>query len=65
MDVNVIIDLIGNVGFPIACCVAIFWYAYKQSENHKAEVVSLTEVIADLKIAITELVTIVKSGINK
>lgn len=34
MDVvNTITQLISNVGFPIACCIVLFWQMNKQRES--------------------------------
>ena len=46
-DVNVIIQAISTVGFPIVMCGIMFWFLNKEQENHKAEMLSLKEVIAE------------------
>lgn len=46
-DVNVIIQAISTVGFPIVMCGIMFWFLYKEQENHKSEMLSLKEVIAE------------------
>lgn len=38
MDVNVIIQLIGSLGFPIACCIYLIYSNNKANEAHKEEV---------------------------
>lgn len=43
---NVIVQAIGNYGFPIAACGAMFWFLNKEQENHKAEMNDLKDVIA-------------------
>lgn len=52
---DVIIQLVSNVGFPIATCVACFWYINKQSEQHKKEMDSVTDAINNNTIALTKL----------
>lgn len=37
MDVNAIVTLISNVGFPVAVCIALFFYMEKQNERHQNE----------------------------
>ena len=37
MDVSTITSLIGSLGFPIACCIALFLQLRKSDENHKEE----------------------------
>lgn len=37
MEVDVISNLISNLGFPVACVVAMFWMWNKERESHKEE----------------------------
>lgn len=37
MDVNAIVQLVGSLGFPIVCCVALFWRMIKSDEQHMEE----------------------------
>ncbi|MBR2390365.1 MAG: hypothetical protein IKA94_06170 [Mogibacterium sp.] len=46
-DVNVIIQAISTVGFPIVMCGIMFWFLWKEQESHKAEMLSLKEVISE------------------
>ena len=46
-DVNVLIQAVSTVGFPIVMCAIMFWFLWKEQENHKAEMLSLKEVIAE------------------
>ena len=46
-DINVIIQAVSTVGFPIVMCGIMFWFLNKEQENHKAEMVELKDVIAD------------------
>lgn len=55
MDMNAITTLISSVGFPIAACIALFWYLTKQTDLHREEVDSLKSAIADLRVAIIQL----------
>lgn len=52
MDVNAISQLIGTMGFPIAACIALFWYMIRQDERFTAIVDKLRDSIDDLKRAI-------------
>lgn len=42
---NVIVNFIQNVGFPIACVVAMFWMWDREREEHKAEAEKWSEAI--------------------
>ncbi len=55
MDVSGIVQVVGSLGFPIAACIAVFWYLMKESENHKAEVNKLSEALQNNTIALTKL----------
>ena len=55
MDVSGIIQVVGSLGFPIAACIAVFWYLMHESENHKSEVANLSEAIQNNTLALTKL----------
>lgn len=55
MDVSGLIQVVGSLGFPIAACIAVFWYLMKESENHKAEVTKLSEALQNNTLALTKL----------
>lgn len=40
-----IADMISNVGFPIACCVALGWYVLKRDAKHSAEIAELKKSV--------------------
>lgn len=41
MDITALTQVIGSLGFPIAACVALFWYLNKERESHKEEMDAL------------------------
>lgn len=45
MDITVINEFIGTLGFPIFCVVAMFWMWNKEREEHKAEADKWCEAI--------------------
>ena len=45
MDTNSIIQLISNIGFPIACAVAIFIYWQKDREANLAALDKLRDTV--------------------
>lgn len=67
MDVNVILQAISTVGFPICACGALFWMVNKQDESHKEEINSLRAVLEANTQALTELKDMLKymKGDNK
>ena len=62
LDVNAITTIIGTLGFPIVACIALFWKLEKEQELHREEVDKLSTVINELKVALTELTTYMKTG---
>lgn len=60
MDVNVILQAISTVGFPICACGALFWMINKQDESHKEEINSLRAVLEANTQALTELKDMIK-----
>ena len=61
MDANGIISLISNVGFPVAVCVALFFYMEKQNERHQNETDKLNETVQSNTKVLTELCTLIKT----
>ncbi len=62
MDVGAIIQIVGSLGFPIAACIAVFWYLMKESENHKEEMNKLSEALQNNTIALTKLCDELEKG---
>lgn len=56
MDTSTIVQIISSLGFPIACCVAMFWQNNKLNESHKAEVSKLNEAINNNTIALNHII---------
>lgn len=55
MDVNVILQIIGSLGFPIAAYLLIFWELHQQQEEHKEEMEKITAALNNNTAAILEL----------
>lgn len=51
-----ILEIISTVGFPIACCIAMFIQQNKMSENHKNEMSEMKSAIDNNTIALTKLI---------
>jgi hypothetical protein len=50
-----VINLIKDLGFPIAVCIAMFWLNNKQVEQHKEEMSKVTDALNNNTLALTEL----------
>lgn len=55
MDIGAVQSLISNLGFPIACVIAMFWMMCREMENHREEMQKVTEALNNNTLAITEL----------
>ena len=64
MDVNGIVSIISNVGFPVAVCIALFFYMEKQNERHQNETDRLNETVQSNTKVLTELCTLIKTIIK-
>lgn len=58
MDLNVVTQVISQLGFPIFVAI---WMLYKTSKDNE----TMNETIQDLRNAITELTTLLKEGESK
>lgn len=56
MDTTAIVQLVSSLGFPIACCIAMFWQNNKLNESHKAEVSKLNDAINNNTIALNHII---------
>lgn len=61
MDASFIIQLVSNVGFPIACTVAMFMLFYKEREAHSEESKKFVEAINNNTKIMEEVKTIVQT----
>lgn len=59
MDTSSIVQIISSLGFPIACCVAMFWQNNKLNESHKEETTKLNEAINNNTIALNHLIDMI------
>ena len=61
MDINAIVSLVSNVGFPVAVCIALFFYMEKQNERHQQETDKLNGTVQSNTKVLTELCTLIKT----
>lgn len=55
MDVTVLTQLIGSLGFPIVACGALFWRMTKSDDMHKQEVDKLAQALNNNTEVLREL----------
>lgn len=64
MDIDSVTQLISNVGFPVAVCIALFFYMERQNERHQQETDKLNETVQSNTKVLTELCTLIKTLIK-
>lgn len=64
MGIDSVIQLVSNVGFPVAVCVALFFYMEKQNERHQQETDKLNETVQSNTKVLAELCTLIKTLIK-
>lgn len=55
--VNIVVQIVQSVGFPIVCCGALFWYMIKQRDVHKEETDKMTTAINNNTQVLTQIIT--------
>lgn len=55
MDIALITNLIGSLGFPIVMCLMLYKRMDKQDEQHREEMSKLTESLNNNTVALTQL----------
>ena len=76
MDAAMVVQLIGSVGFPIACCVAMGYYVHEETDKqreqiseiekrHSDEMGSITEALNNNTLALQKLTDRLDMGVLK
>ncbi len=55
LDVQTLSQLIGSLGFPIACCIYLVYSNNKAAEKHESEVEKLRETVENNTKAMLKL----------
>lgn len=61
INMDEVTSLISNVGFPIAVCVALFYFMMKQEDKHREETDRLNATVEANTKVLTELCTLIKT----
>lgn len=73
MDIQIFVQAVTQVGFPIVCCGAMMWYVKystdknreevdKLNEQHRQEMTDMTTALNNNTVVLTRLCEILKSG---
>lgn len=64
MDISTITNVIGSLGFPIACCIYLFYTLHKEQENHKEETNELKAAIENNTVILQKLCTMIDRDLD-
>ncbi len=64
MDMSAVTQMITNLGFPIACVVALFWEWNKERENHKEEMEKLTAALNNNTEALIKIEEFIRNALK-
>ena len=61
---NEVIDIIGNVGFPIAFCLMMWYQMNKQQAQYSNDLKELSKAIDNNTNAMQNLIAMIKGGVD-
>lgn len=61
-NLNSIIDFINGVGFPIAVCIALFWFNRDTIREQQKLLIELKDIIRDNSEVMKDLIDEIKRG---
>lgn len=64
MDAKTIVEIISQIGFPIVCCGALFWYVVKEQRSTREAMESLKDVITENSKLLESIVSIITGRDN-
>ena len=64
MDPSAISTLIGTLGFPITCVIAMFYMWNKEREDHKDEMEKVTQALNNNTTALIKIEELLRNGHN-
>lgn len=62
--VQIIVQSISTVGFPIACCCFLLWRGSKQDEYHREEMEKLRQTVAENTRTLDKLAQLIKKVVE-
>lgn len=65
MNINDVTTLIGSLGFPIVCCIAMFWQNQQFQKAHNEETINFVKAIENNTTAIEKLYMVMDKEIEK
>ena len=56
MEFNTLITAIGSLGFPIVACILMGYMFIKFTDNYRADIKSMTEIVNNNTLALNKLI---------
>lgn len=56
MEVDTVLSIITQIGFPIAVCLIAFWYINKMQTEHKEEMIKMSDAINNNTLVMQKLI---------
>ena len=63
-NLSAIVELINGVGFPIAVCIALFWFNRDTIREQQKLLIELKDIIRDNSEVMKDLIDEIKKGNN-
>ena len=63
-NLDLIVQAIGSIGFPIVMTLIMFYFLNKEQENHKAEMNELKDVIAGNNEVLAQLKQLIEDKLK-
>ena len=60
METNTIIELINSVGFPIVCCIALFYLNIKNNNRYEKQLEEIKKVVENNTTILNQLLISVR-----
>lgn len=64
MDFTDLLTAISTIGFPIVCCLLLFWYLREETNSHKEEISELKSVISENNTILASLKQLIEDKMN-
>lgn len=65
MEFADILTAISTIGFPIVCCLLLFWYLREETNSHKTEMNELKEVISENNAVLASLKQLIEDKLGE
>ena len=64
MEFPDLLTAISTIGFPIVCCLLLFWYLREETNAHKEEMTELKNVISENNTILASLKQLIEDRLE-